>query len=103
MTWRCLCSLFLTGASLSACAVQPRLYSTGELARVAVRCGVASTEVAQISPELELLYLLTLEPSDEQLECATRWAKRRGLTLVYVASATQLPELQTDQGQPAGQ
>jgi hypothetical protein len=72
--------------------VQPRLYSTGELAKVADRCGVANTEVGQIGPDPELLYLLTPEPNDNQLDCVTRWANRRNLTLVYVESIEVQPE-----------
>ena len=80
------------GAGLSACAIQPRLYSTGELTKVADRCGVADTEVTQIGADPKLLYLLTLSPSDDQLGCVSHWASRRNLTIVFVESVEVQPE-----------
>ena len=86
-------SSLLVLAGLSACAtVEPRLYSEAELARVADKCGVADTEVAQMGTNIELLYLLTPYPSDEQLVCAARWARRHGFRLVYVDVAVPEPE-----------
>ena len=78
---------------LSACAtIQPRYYSAGELARVANKCEVAASEVVQISPDPSLLYILTLNPSDRQLDCVERWANRRSMTMVFVESVEVVPE-----------
>lgn len=82
-----------TALVLFACVAQPaRLHSVSELGAVADKCGVGDTEVAQNPERPGLLYLLTPGPSDAQLVCVIRWAKRNRLKLVYVETVVQQPE-----------
>lgn len=89
MSRPCAIAALGTGLTLSACATQPRVYSLRELGTVAEKCGVADTEVTQMGPHKELLFLLTATPNKGQLDCATRWAKQHHLKLVYVQAVEQ--------------
>ena len=81
--------LAISAALLSACATHPRVHSASELASVADRCDVAAHELAQHRDRPEIFYFLKPAPSEPQLICVVRWAKKNHLKLVYVEAVEQ--------------
>ena len=76
---------------LSACATTARMHSLTELAEVARGCGVALGEVAQFEEEPRLLFLFPVERGG-QFMCVSRWARKRGLKVVYLEDVVQVDE-----------
>lgn len=72
--------------TLSACAPRYPMYSAGELAGLARRCGVAEAELIQDRALPAALFLLTVSPFADQLACIENWAHPRGMRVVYVDS-----------------
>ena len=69
--------------ALSAC-VTPQLHSDAQLNAIGQRCGLALGELIQDESEKRLLLMIRNEPSIEQRVCVTKWARRNGLTAVFV-------------------
>ena len=77
--------LIVGGLALSACATPARMHDQAQLNSIALGCGLALGELIQDEAEKKLLLTLRSEPSVEQRQCVTRWAKRNGLKPVFVA------------------
>ena len=71
--------------ALSACATTARLHEQTQLNEVALGCGLALGELIQDESEKKLLISMRHNASAEQRACVTKWAKRNGLTPVFVA------------------
>jgi len=67
------------------------MHSETELAGVARGCGVALGEIAQFDEEPRLLFLFPVERAG-QLMCVSRWARRRGLKVVYMEGLERVVE-----------
>lgn len=68
---------------LCACATTARMHSQDELAGVSRTCRVPLGEIAQFEEEPRLLFLFPVERGG-QFVCVSRWARRRGLRVVYM-------------------
>ena len=75
---------------LFACATPARMHSDAELNVVSRQCGLALGELIQDESEKRLLLTIRNEPTLEQRECVTRWARKNGLKPVFVTM--QFPE-----------
>lgn len=85
-------ALFL-GLSLSACATTAavRMYTPDELAAVTRQCRLALGDLAQFEEEPRLVFLLPVERAEQGL-CVSRWARSRGLQLVYLENMERVPD-----------
>jgi hypothetical protein len=79
------------GLALSACATTARMHSQVELAEVARGCAVPVGEIAQFEEEPRLLFLFPVERA-RQFVCVSRWARPRGLRVVYLEDVTRVEE-----------
>ena len=77
---------------LAACATVPKLHTLAELSTVADLCGVGPNELAQQTANPKLLYLLTPTPSQSQLDCVTKWSRKRGHVLVFVEAVDRIEQ-----------
>ena len=84
-------SLVVLVPGLSACATTARMHSQVELAEVARGCGVALGEIAQFEEEPRLLFLFPVERG-RQFVCVSRWARPRGLRVVYMEDVTRVED-----------
>jgi len=77
---------------LTACATTTaRMHSADELAAVTRECGVAYGDITQFDEEPRLLFLMAVE-RPAQFVCVSRWARARGLRLVYMENAERVPD-----------
>lgn len=67
---------------LAACAT-PRLYSPRELSVVAERCNIPPGDLGQEPDFRKVLFLYTVAPSEPQLDCVHKWARKNRLHLAY--------------------
>ena len=74
--------------ALSGC-VTPRIHSQDELNAVTRQCGLALGELFQDESEKRLLFAVRYEPTVQQRACVARWARRKGLKLVFVRMESQ--------------
>lgn len=88
MILRALAGATLAALSLAGCATTARMHSQEELAGVTRRCGVALGDLQQFEEEPRLVFLLPVERAG-QFVCVSRWARRRGLRLVYIEEVAE--------------
>jgi hypothetical protein len=74
---------------LGACVTTPRLYSPLELADVAIACNVPPTALVQEPDLRKVLFLYTVAPSDQQLDCVHQWARKHRFHLGYIEAVNQ--------------
>ncbi len=61
------------------------MHDEAQLNDVALGCGLALGELIQDEAEKKLLLSMRGDPSPAQRVCVARWARRNGLTPVFVA------------------
>ncbi len=84
-------ALLALALPLSACATTARMHSADELAGVGRQCGVALGEIAQFEEEPRLLFLFPVERAG-QFVCVSRWARRRGMRVVYLEDVERVDD-----------
>ena len=70
--------------ALSACVTPARMHTEAQLNDVALGCGLALGELIQDESEKKLLLLVHSDPSPRQRACVATWARKNGLTAVFV-------------------
>ena len=76
---------------LSACATTARMHTEAELNGVGRQCGLALGELFQDESEKRLVFLFRPDSTPRQRACVAKWARRNGLTAVFV-NAINFPE-----------
>ena len=76
--------------ALSACATA-RMHTQAELDDVGRQCGLALGELFQDESEKRLLFLMRVKPTQQELACVSRWARKNHLRTVYI-DALKFPE-----------
>ena len=71
--------------TISACATPARMHDEAQLNTVALGCGLTYGELIQDAEQKKLLLTIKDRPTAIQRACVTSWAKRNGLTPVFVA------------------
>jgi len=79
--------------AVSACATtQPaRMHSQAELNTAGEKCGLALGELIQDEEAKQVLILLREAPTPAEQQCVRRFAKRNGLTAVFIDSIQETP------------
>jgi hypothetical protein len=67
------------------------MHSETELAAVARQCGITLGEIAQFEEEPRLLFLFPVERG-RQFVCVSRWARKRGMRVVYLEDVARVEE-----------
>ena len=70
--------------ALSGCATPARMHDEAQLNQIALGCGLSLGELIQDDSEKRLLLMIRQNPSFEQRSCVEKWARRNGLTTVFV-------------------
>jgi hypothetical protein len=60
------------------------MHTDSQLNAVAIGCGLALGELMQDESEKKLLLMIHQNPSARQRVCVAKWARRNGLTAVFV-------------------
>ena len=71
--------------TLSACVTPARMHDEAQLNTVALGCGLTYGELIQDAEQKKLLLTIKDQPTPAQRACVTAWARRNGLTPVFVA------------------
>lgn len=73
--------------AISACATA-QMHSEEELNTIGTQCGLSTGELFQDESEKRLLFLVRIQPAEEEASCISRWARRNHLNLVVIQDAT---------------
>lgn len=76
--------------AVAACTTPAQMHTDEQLNRIALGCGLALGDLMQDDREKRLLLMMHQNPSAEQRLCVVKWARKNGLSTVFVN--VQFPE-----------